>query len=215
MTVKEGLRVRADRKAEGAGRTLGRSSGARAALSVLSRLCRARAPIVALAVLPVIGACSAFEDEGPQQSSCPSIGTLEDARTLTRFAPGAAMEPSAARLQVRIADAVPTSCIIGGADGIVEMQVRFDLAQADAASGERTGFGYFVAVSDPDSRIIAREGFELGVTFPDDRTRASATDDVVTTIPLPPGARLEDYRLLVGLQLTPEELEYNRRTQPR
>lgn len=215
MAVKEGLRVRADRNAEDARQSFGRSAGAGGALSVLARLWRGRAPIVALVVLPVLGACSAFEDEGPQQSGCPSIGTLEDARTLTRFAPGAGINPSATRLQVRIADAVPTSCTIRGANGVVEMQVRFDLAQPDAASGERTGFGYFVAISDPDSRIIAREGFELGVTFPDDRTRASATDDVVTTIPLPPGARLEDYRLLVGLQLTPEELEYNRRTQPR
>lgn len=215
MSLKEGLRVPADRVAEGLPRSSSRSAGAGRRPSFLTRLWQKRTSVLVLAVLPVLGACSAFEDEGPQQSNCPSIGTLEDARTLTRFEPGVGTNPSAARLQVRIADAVPTSCAISGANGVVEMQVRFDLSQPASASGERTGFGYFVAISDPDSRIIAREGFELAMTFPDDRTRASATDDIVTTIPLPPGARLEDYRLLVGLQLTPEELDYNRRTQPR
>lgn len=91
------------------------------------------------------------------------------------------------------------------------MQLRFHLERGASGSGESVGYGYFVAISDPDSRILAREGFDLVVEFPENRTQASAVDDVVTTIPMPADARLEDYRLIVGLQLTREELEYNRR----
>lgn len=168
--------------------------------------------IAAVAALPLLGGCSVFEDQEAQLTDCPSIATLESARTLTRFAPGGGRDLSDAVLQARIDEAAPTVCRIDDGEAVVEMQVRFDLAQGPAASGENAGFGYFVAISDPDSRIVAREGFALSVDFPDTRTQASAVDDVVTTIPLPPGARLEDYRLIVGLQLTREELEYNRRT---
>jgi hypothetical protein len=54
------------------------------------------------------------------------------------------------------------------------------------------------------------------VEFPGNLTRVALRDDdppVTVDIPLPAGRAATDYQILVGFQLSPDELEYNRRRQ--
>ena len=75
-------------------------------------------------------------------------------------------------------------------------------------------FDYFVSVVDSERDVLNKQIFGVTVKFPGNLTRVSLTDNdppVTVDIPLAAGRDATDYQIFVGFQLTPDELEYNRR----
>ncbi len=148
--------------------------------------------------------------------SCPQLSLPADVADLTRHLPGAAPDLSTLVLDVRVT-AVDGDCRRGRRDQSVETDIalRMRVDRGPAATARGAQIPWFIAVLDGD-QILSRQSFVLPVAFAPNTTRAEvATQKVAVSFPVRQGRRVQDLRVLVGLQLSPEELEVNRRRGPR
>lgn len=172
--------------------------------------------LIAVSVLAVAG-CSS-DDQPPPERICPRISALGDANMLTKFAVGAGKDLTDVDHEIRIVD-IRYSCTFvedENKNPILAVAVApiFEADRGPANSNRQARFDYFVAIADPQRTILNKQEFDLLVTFPGNRSRVTVSpDDPPVTIDIPPvaGRSGPDYHVFVGLQLTPEELEYNRR----
>lgn len=141
--------------------------------------------------------------------ACPGAAIVRDAADLSRFR-GGAHDLVDTVLAGRITG-INGNCKRDGADTVVTtVQVGIELTRGPAAPGREARVAYFVAVLDGE-RILDKQAFPLRAEFPanTDRLRL-AGDDVELRLPVRPDKTAAAYRIQVGFQLTPEELEYNR-----
>lgn len=84
--------------------------------------------------------------------------------------------------------------------------------RARALSSDRPFFSYpfFVAVTSSNGTILAKEVFAASLTYNPGSDTQTYTEKLRQIIPVEPGERGGDYRVLVGFQLTPDQLAYNR-----
>lgn len=92
----------------------------------------------------------------------------------------------------------------------VDLQVEVIASRGPANSDRLANITYFVAVSQTDQTVLAREAFDIAIPFPGNRTRVSGLEEIGQVITLPSGRDGGDYVIYVGLELSREELEYNR-----
>ncbi len=147
-----------------------------------------------------------FDREPPPP--CPRAFPVADARTLTRFN-GQGRDLTDVIFEARLED---VALICDYDDDVIEADMRVRVLVVDGPADRERGvdLSYFVAIATRDTRIGAREEFELSIPFEGNRTRVLATDEVSPRIPLGPGQSGEDYVVYVGLALTPDEFQYNR-----
>jgi hypothetical protein len=90
------------------------------------------------------------------------------------------------------------------------IRLRAELRRGPAAPGRRLELPYFVAVMDGD-QVLDRRGFVLEATFPANADSIRVAGEELQ-LRLPGGGErgAARYRIIVSLQLTPEELAFNR-----
>jgi len=118
-------------------------------------------------------------------------------------------------LEARIAG-VEASCRGGrGGDVVALLKVQADIARGPAARGRGAQVPYFVAVMDGDA-VLDRRAFVLEANFPPnvDSLRV-AGGELELRFPRAGDRGAAQYRILVSLQLTEEELAHNRRATSR
>lgn len=170
-------------------------------------------PLVGLAAL---AGCGTAEERPPP---CPRVSILGEAASLTRFAAGRGQDLTDVEYEAEVTD-VRANCEVVGDDGglIVVALIPVITASRGPADADRAArFEYFVSVTDRDRTILNVVRFPVDVAFPGNQSRVTITENdppVTVDIPNPDGrASRGDYQVFVGLQLTPDELEYNRRRQ--
>jgi len=92
----------------------------------------------------------------------------------------------------------------------VDLQVKVIASRGPANSDRLANISYFVAVARSDQTVLARESFDIAIPFPGNRTRVSGLEEIGQVITLQGNEDGGNYRIYVGLDLTHEELEYNR-----
>jgi hypothetical protein len=90
----------------------------------------------------------------------------------------------------------------------VDMRLRIEGARGPALETDDAPLSYFVAIVDPDGRVLAREEFETAIPLEDEP--AIIAEELEQEIPLPEGRRAASYTIFVGLIVTPEEFSANR-----
>ncbi len=141
--------------------------------------------------------------------ACPGAAIVRDAADLTRYR-GAGRDLTDTVVEGRITG-INGSCKRDGSDTVVTtVQVGIDLTRGPASPGRRADLAYFVAVLDGE-RILDKQVFPLQAEFPAnaDRLRLRG-DDVELRLKVLPDKTAAAYRIQVGFQLTPAELEFNR-----
>ena len=141
---------------------------------------------------------------------CPGAAIVRDAADLKRFR-GAGRDLTDSVLDGRITG-IAGRCVRDGADIVTTtVQVGMELSRGPAASGRRAELSYFVAVLDGE-RILDKQVFALRAEFPPntDRLRLQG-DEVELRLPVRADKTAAAYRIQIGFQLTPLELEVNRR----
>jgi hypothetical protein len=153
----------------------------------------------------------------PEPPECPPVSVLGDAASLTLFAPGPGRDLVDVDFRAELTD-LRSGCIYakeeGGASKLVVAVAPVLVATRGPANEDRKAdFQYFVSVVGPDADILNKQLFAVSVTFPGNSTRVDIVqDDPPVSIDLPIGADDEEYyQILLGLQLSEDELEYNRR----
>lgn len=143
---------------------------------------------------------------------CPLMGVLYDNARLVQFqAPG----------QERYANVAFTGEMQGirglcryVGENPIRMSIEVDMAfgRGPAATEERRAYRYWVAVARRGRAPIAKEYFDVDVRFPRGQDVVVRTEEIRTIeIPRAHGEISgENFEILVGFELTPEQIQFNR-----
>lgn len=98
------------------------------------------------------------------------------------------------------------------ADQPIEVDIRalFNLGRGPRAEGDQRTYRYWVAVTERNRAVLAKEYFDLPVNFEGQQT-ASVTQDQTIVIPRASATVAGDnFEILIGFEVTPEMAEFNR-----
>jgi len=92
----------------------------------------------------------------------------------------------------------------------VQTRVQFSLGRGPQAQGEQRTYRYWIAVTERNRAILAKEYFDLPVEF-DGATSTTVTQDQTIVIPRAEATTSGDnFEVLVGFDVTPAMAEFNR-----
>ena len=168
------------------------------------------APALLIAGL-ALAACDPFKNTAPQ-FACPRFGGLETATQHVKFRPGEGRDLTDVMYMVRL-NGVQRSCVYDKSGVAVAMKVGFALELGPANPDRNATFQYFVAITDGDNNLLAKQVFPVALAFPANVGYVEKADELDQRIPMPVGRSASAYQIIVGLQLTEAELDYNRRAQ--
>ncbi|GGB44151.1 hypothetical protein GCM10011505_26850 [Tistrella bauzanensis] len=165
----------------------------------------------AIALAATTAGCGAFSRAEPPV--CPRVVVLRETSQAVQIVPGAT-DVTGVRFLGRIADA-QWNCDADTDDGRryidVALTLVIDVERGPAAPGDTgTAFDYYVAVTDRDQTILNKQVFRSDLPLPADRLKAAAQEELSIRVPLTAGTSGADYALMVGFQLSPEQLEFQR-----
>lgn len=202
---------------------------------------RAGRVILIIGLAALMAACNdlkTLEESGlnPFQEDtrlCPSVRVLKEAARFARFQPGDGRDLNNLEVEAEISTLTYTcdfedesdfvyealfdefeGITPGTASGVtVDMTVQLDARRGAAAGGQPVErLPYFVAVLDPELKIIDKQVFTARVRMaPGAGSRGSTgPEDVELKLPLRGKLKGWQYSVVVGFQLTPEQLDYQR-----
>lgn len=154
-----------------------------------------------------------------QMKVCPRVAVLSEAGKITRFQPGAGRDILDIDFQGDVGD-ILVSCEYpdvkhGNRRVTVQVAPVFVFSRGAANREPAIDFTYFVSVV-RDGQILSKQQFDAQTQFIANRARVIVRDDsppITVDIPLPYKAAEYEYEVLVGFQLTADELAYNQRWQ--
>jgi hypothetical protein len=142
---------------------------------------------------------------------CPFVKVLYDAARYEEFKDN--QEASAQVAYSGEIEGVDSDCTYVGTDPIkVKMQIRFQLGRGPQGTSERKTFRYWVAVTQRNRDVLAKQYFDLPVDFSKGQDRVAGIDHVNgIVIPRADGkVSGENFEVLVGFDVTPEMADFNR-----
>ncbi|SRR5665213_23301 len=164
-------------------------------------------PLALVALALVLSSCTTSK----RLAFCPGITSVLDAVVVTQFKPGTAPDPSNVLYTVKVAN-VEGSCSYDkqGRSSSSDVDINFQAARAVGGDAAQYNVPYFVAVSTGD-RIVTKQMRSVQIEFAAGETTASV-DESVKSVDLQTDhdKKPYDYQILVGLQLTKAQLDYNR-----
>jgi hypothetical protein len=164
-------------------------------------------PLALVALALLLSSCASSK----RLAYCPGMTSVLDAVVVTQFKPGTTPDPSNALYTVKIAN-VDGTCSYDkqGRSSSSDISVTFQATRAAAGDDAQYTVPYFVAVSTGD-RVITKQARAVQIEFPAGETTVSV-DESVKSVDLRTDHEKKpyDYQILVGLQLTKAQLDYNR-----
>jgi len=149
----------------------------------------------------------ALRNAGP----CPFVKSLYDATRYVEFKE--AREASANVAWSGEIQGISAGCAYKDDQPIqVRMEVLFEVGKGPQATGRQKTFKYWVAVTDRNKSVLAKETFELPVTFPEGEDRLYVTENI-NNITIPRAAVTtsgSNFEILVGFDVTPQMAAFNR-----
>ncbi len=174
------------------------------------RLTRASAALVPATLALALAACVAEPDFRP----CPPIGSPAGLERMTVFVAGGGEDLTEVVYEARV-DGVDSVCEYDESGLKLALNIRL-IAERGPADAERlAAFKYFVAVEDGVGAITAKEIYDIAMPFEGNRRRVGVLEEIDVVVPTPADKSFADIRILVGLQITPEQVDYNQRRRAR
>ena len=154
---------------------------------------------------PRIAPLRSVANAGP----CPFVKILYDAARFVELEGGRAAAANVG--YTGEIEGVTAGCSYHGDEPItVQMNVLFNLGRGPQATGDQRTYRYWIAVTERNSAVLAKEYFDLPVNFEGGAT-ASVTEEQSILIPR---ANAEtsggNFEVLIGFDVTPEMAEFNR-----
>ncbi|NQV46821.1 MAG: hypothetical protein HQ504_03480 [Rhodospirillaceae bacterium] len=166
----------------------------------------------ALALL--LGACSAAQDNIPLP--CPKTTVLADASSVTRFINATGRDIIDIDFEGTISG-LSGSCAYNidedTGEGVINLEARpeFKISRGAANKTRQVEFLYFASLVDAEGQVIEKQTFPFALKFKGNKTTIVDEDaPLELTIPVKFGQSGDDFNILVGFQISREELEYNR-----
>jgi hypothetical protein len=162
---------------------------------------------IALFALLLCG-CTTDADKG----LCPTAAVLAPTSALTVFRQNAPTDPSGELYSAWMTD-VKTGCDFDKDSNVTDsrLHIQIHAKRAPDAQGASYRVPYFVTVTHRGDRIVAKKIFLANITFAPGEASTTFQEDVDSTvIKFERGSRVSDYQILIGFQLTEQQLEYNK-----
>jgi len=175
-------------------------------------------PVLAVLAALALGGCSWFGGGGGTKTGgttlypCPAVGVLNETDHVTLLSgAGTDLTDVVARAEI---GKVVSKCEYDVDDSTITVDLAFDgIAEIGPAAQSRAlTLNTFVAVTRRYSAFDKKQVYEVPVVFEPGQRQVRFVKTVDGTV-LPYGGQADGsiYQILVGFQLTPEQLEYNRR----
>jgi hypothetical protein len=145
-------------------------------------------------------------------NNCPVAVVLADASRMAVFKPGAAQDLSGEDFRVFMTGA-STDCSINRKNGRTDssLTLQFRATRAPTTARARYTVPYFVAVTQGD-RLIAKRIVNVSFEFAPGAATASFSDSPDDfDIQMESGHKPYEYELMAGFQMTPAQVEYNKK----
>lgn len=162
---------------------------------------------VALAAL-ALSSCSVFKKDIVQYP-CPKVFIVGEAGKLVRFKPGPGRDITDILFEANLANFVG-SCLYTKEGVDIDLRVTIGVERGAASKEPAIAFEYFVAIPDLRPAATAKRILPVRGAFDGTRPRMVYQDDVKMFIPLAKGSDGPDFEIVLGFQLNPAEVEYNR-----
>lgn len=148
----------------------------------------------------------AMRNAGP----CPFVKTLYDAARYVEFKGG--QESSSAVGFTGEIQGVSAQCAYKSDEPIrLQMNVLFELGRGPQADGGSKTYRYWVAVTDRNREVLAKQEFELPVDFDGkDRVFKSETIKGIVIPRATPTVSGANFEVLIGFEVTPQMAAFNR-----
>ncbi len=159
--------------------------------------------IYALCLPLALAACNA--DAPTPRIYCPNVRVLEQTSSLTQFLPG--RQDAGAQITSAHITGVAGACALDGKSVLhVTFQAGFSATNGPANHGKTLTLPYFVALEDRDD-IISKSIDTITIPFNGNTQSASATSQTLS-VDVRNIGETEHAEILVGFQLTPDQLAY-------
>lgn len=149
----------------------------------------------------------ALRNAGP----CPFVKTLYDAGRYIEFEGG--REASAAVGFTGEIQGISAGCQYKDDEPIeVAMEVLFELGKGPQAQGRSKTYRYWIAVTDRNRSVLAKQSFDLPVTFPEGEDRVYVRE-TINRIEIPRAEMTtsgSNFEILIGFEVTPQMAAFNR-----
>lgn len=155
-----------------------------------------------------LSSCGMFEKDLPQYP-CPKVLILRDAGHLVRFKPGPGRDITDIQFEAALANFKGTCKYVKGGVNI-DLQIMIGVERGAAGKSSDVDFDYFVALPDYRPSPEGKKILPVHGQFQDNLTRLTYQDEVNMFLPLKNNATGPNHEVVLGFQLTPDELKYNR-----
>ncbi len=140
---------------------------------------------------------------------CPRVSLLNEAANMTRYRDGPGRDLIDVVYEAKVHD-INWSCKYLDNRMRVEAVIDIIAQKGPASTGANAQVPFFVAIVDRNQNIIAKKTFDSEVEFRDGRRRAGVREEIEQTVFLKKDEVGDDYEIIVGLQLSEEQLRQNR-----
>ena len=145
--------------------------------------------------------------------SCPQVSVRPDLRHLVEFYNPDKPVDASKISEVTITN-VTNVCRIE--NGALVMQIDLSLdgktgPKARVKPNDKPSFAYpyFVAVTDTQGNVLSKEIFAASIAYGAAQNELKQTESIFQNMPFPDATIGKTYSVIVGFQLTPEQLTYN------
>ena len=158
----------------------------------------------------LLGGCTTDTEKG----LCPSAAVLAPTASVTVFRAGAPADPSGELYTLWMTNVEP-ACDFEKEDKTTNshLNIAFHATRAPSMEGANYRVPYYVAVTQGGSRILTKKFFLADVAFQPGETAIDfhqSVDDIA--IKTGRGLKVGSYLILTGIQLTQDQLAYNKKT---
>jgi hypothetical protein len=151
---------------------------------------------------------------GERQPPCPKIFIASETSVLTRFREGPGRDLTDVAFEAELLG-YSGSCRYDKNVLNLEINVDFAETRGPAGEGRRAKFEYFVAIPRLFPDPAGKRVFDVDAELPANQRRIQFRDEIQLDIPVAKPSEGPANEIYIGLQLTPEDLEFNRRRRTR
>ncbi len=146
---------------------------------------------------------------------CPKVELVDDLSSLSDFSDPKKQvkENLISRVDLRSAE---STCKLSSKSAVVDLKLIFNGTlgkKGRKKSSDKPFFSYpfFVAVTAPNGKIMAKEIFAASITYNANENKHTYFEKLRQIIPIKSKDMARHYKVLIGFQVTPDQLAYNRK----
>lgn len=148
------------------------------------------------------------------RSPCPQVEIVDELSSISDFSDPRKKSTKNLISRVNLKSA-ESACKLSSKSAIVDLKLIFDGtlgAKGRATASDKPFFSYpfFIAVTTPNGKIMAKEIFAASMTYGKGESQHSYYESLRQIIPIKSKVQATNYRILIGFQVTPDQLKYNR-----